>query len=37
VLLHFDPDQFGPGNVKIDVTAPGGQVFATTFDLARLR
>jgi hypothetical protein len=37
VFLHFDPDQFGSGDVKIDVTVPGGQVFATTFDIDYLK
>lgn len=37
VSLHFDTGQFAPGTVKIEVIAPGGQVFATTFDLDQLK
>jgi len=36
-LLHFDADQFAPGNVKIEVVAPGGQAYSTTFDLDQLQ
>jgi len=36
-LLHFDADQFAPGNVKIMVVAPGGQQYSTTFDLDQLQ
>jgi hypothetical protein len=35
-FLHFDAEQFSSGPVKIEVIAPGGQVFATTFDLDQL-
>jgi hypothetical protein len=36
-LLHFDADQFAPGDVKIEVVAPGGQAYSTRFDLDQLQ
>lgn len=37
VLLHFDADQFAPGNVNIEAVAPGGQAYSTKFDLDQLK
>jgi hypothetical protein len=37
VLLYFKADQFGPGDMKIEVTEPYGNVYETTFDLDRLK
>jgi hypothetical protein len=36
-LLHFDADQFAPGELKIDVAVPRGRTYSTTFDLDQLR
>jgi hypothetical protein len=36
-FLQFDADQFASSPVKIQVIAPGGQVFATTFDPDQLQ
>jgi hypothetical protein len=36
-FLYFDADQFIAGPVKIDVIAPTGQIFTTTFDLRQLK
>jgi hypothetical protein len=36
-FLYFDTQQLAAGNVKVEVTAPGGQTFATDFDLDRLK
>jgi hypothetical protein len=36
-FLHFDPEQFAPESVKIEVIAPGGENIHTEFDLDVLK
>ena len=37
VHLNFKASQFAPGEVKIEVTEPYGNTYATTFDLDQLK